>query len=35
MDEAEWQKIEQMGRKLGADSPELSSAQDDNLADCA
>jgi len=35
MDEAEWQKIEQMGRKLGADSPELSSAQDDNIADCA
>jgi pilus assembly protein FimV len=35
MDEAEWQKIEQMGRRLGADSPELSSAQDDNLADCA
>jgi FimV-like protein len=35
MDEAEWQKIEQMGRKLGADSPELSSAQDPNLADCA
>jgi FimV-like protein len=35
MDEAEWQKIEQMGRKLGADSPELSSPQDPNLADCA
>ena len=27
--------IEQMGRKLGADSPELSSAQDATLADCA
>jgi FimV-like protein len=35
MDEAEWQKIEQMGRRLGADSPELSSEQDDDFADCA
>jgi len=35
MDEAEWQKIEQMGRKLGADSPELSSPQDDDFANCA
>jgi hypothetical protein len=35
MDEAEWQKIEQMGRRLGADSPELSSQQDDDFADCA
>jgi FimV-like protein len=35
MEEAEWQKIEQMGRRLGADSPELSSQQDDDFADCA
>ena len=35
LDEAEWQKIEQMGRKLGADSPELSSPQDDDFANCA
>ena len=40
MDEAEWQKIEQMGRKLGADKlgadgAEAGAAQDDDLADCA
>ena len=32
MDEAEWQKIEQMRRKLGADDPLLDSQQDEVLA---
>jgi len=36
MDEAEWQKIEQLRRKLGADDPLAGSEPDDeDLANCA